>query len=268
MTEDELGEIVSALRRSRKYRFVCEDTLRRIARWAAARHGKTKDIVKAAKRKLHQAYGAYLEGFDPAEVEALVEALPSDPPEGMLRETCLKILEQHASAKERIPFMEEAFAEVFRRTGRPEVILDLACGLNPFAFPWMGLSRETEYHAYDMESRLVSAVDAFLLRVGVEHSAVCCDLLVSVPEAEADVAFLLKTMPCLERQEKGASTRILRGVKARNVVVSFPAQSLGGRDKGMHEHYGEEVLRLAADLGLAAEEVAFPSETFYLLTKA
>jgi len=267
MTGDELGEIVSALRRSRKYRFVCEDTLQRIARWAAARHTKSRDIVKAAKRKLHQAYGAYLEGFDPAEVGALVDGLPSHPPQEVLRETCLTILGYHASTRERMPFMEQAYAEVFRRTGRPQVILDLACGLNPFAFPWMGLSKEVEYHAYDMESRIVSAVDAFFSRVGVEHDAACSDVLVSAPDVEADVAFLLKTVPCLERQEKGAGVRILREIRARHVVVSFPAQSLGGRDKGMHEHYGEEMLRVAGDLGVDAQEVGFPNETFYILTR-
>ncbi len=229
--------------------------------------GRTKDIVKAAKRKLHQGYGAYLEGFDPAEVRALVEALPSDPPQEVLQETCLRILGYHASTRERMPFMEEAFGEVFRRTGRPEVVLDLACGLNPFAFPWMGLPRGVRYHGCDIDSRIMSAVDAFLVRVSLDHDAIWGDVLVSVPEVEADVAFLLKTVPCLERQEKGAGVRVVREIRARHVVVSFPAQSLGGRDKGMYEHYGEEMKEIAGALGVSAEALAFPSETFYVLTK-
>jgi len=267
MSEDQLREVVSALRESRKYRFVCEDTLQRIARQAAARHTKSRDIVKAAKRKLHQAYGAYLEGFDPAEVRALVDGLPSDSPQELLRETCLTILGHHASTRERMPFMEQAYAEVFRRTGQPKVILDLACGLNPFAFPWMGLPRDVTYHACDIDSRIMSAVDAFFVRVGVDHDAVWGDVLVSAPEVEADVAFLLKTVPCLERQEKGAAVRVLQEIRARHVVVSFPAQSLGGRDKGMHEHYGEDMKGIADELGVSADELAYPSETFYLLTK-
>ncbi|UCC68689.1 MAG: hypothetical protein JSV79_01765 [Armatimonadota bacterium] len=267
MSEDQLREVVSALRESRKYRFVCEDTLRRIAGWAAARHTRTKDIVKAAKRKLHQAYGAYLEGFDPAEVRELVDGLPSDPPADALRETCLTILGRHASTRERMAFMEQAYAEVFRRTGRPKVILDLACGLNPFAFPRMGVSKSVRYHACDIDSRIMLAVDAFFVRVGVDHDAVWGDVLVSAPEVDADVAFLLKTVPCLERQEKSAAVRVLREIRARHVVVSFPAQSLGGRDKGMHEHYAKEMKEIADELGVSADELAYPSETFYLLTK-
>jgi 16S rRNA (guanine(1405)-N(7))-methyltransferase len=263
----ELGEIVSALRGSRKYRFLCEDTLRRVAEWAGARHSGRREIVKAAKRKLHQAYGAYLEGGDPSEVEAQVKALPSDLSDEELRAVCLGILGRHTSTEERVPFMEEVYSEVLRRTGRPEAVLDLACGLNPFAFPWMGLPREVTYHACDIDGRIVSAVDAFFSWLGVPHSAACADVLVSVPEVEADVAFLLKTLPCLERQEKGAGAAVLREVRARYVVVSFPAQSLGGREKGMREHYREEMRRIEAELGSGAEEIAFPTETFYVLEK-
>jgi len=146
-------------------------------------------------------------------------------------------------------------------------VLDLACGLNPFAFPWMGLPREIAYHACDIDQRIVSAVDAFFDLLGVAHSAACADVLVSVPEVEADVALLLKTLPCLERQEKGAGAAVLREVRARHVVVSFPAQSLGGREKGMREHYREEMRRIEEELDAGAEEIEFPNETFYVLTK-
>jgi 16S rRNA (guanine(1405)-N(7))-methyltransferase len=267
MTEEGLAEIVSALRESRKYRFLCEDTLQRVARWAAARHPGRREVVKAAKRKLHQAYGAYLEGADPAEVEARVKALPPDLPEGELRAVCLDILRHHTSTQERVPFMEEAYSAVFRMTGPPRVVLDLACGLHPFAFPWMGLPKEVSYHACDIDERIVSAADAFFTRLGVRHSLECADVLVSVPSVEAEVAFLLKAIPCLERQEKGAGLAVLREVNARHVVVSFPAQSLGGRSKGMREHYREQMLAMADELGVAAREIAYPTETFYLLTK-
>lgn len=263
----DLGEIVSALRGSRKYRFLCEDTLRRVAGWAGARHSSRREILRAAKRKLHQAYGAYLEGADPAEIEARVKALPSDLSEEELRAVCLDILRRHASTEERAPFMEEAYREILRRTGTPHAVLDLACGLNPFAFPWMGLPGEVTYHACDIDQRIVPAVNAFFDRLGVAHSAACADVLVSVPEVEADVALLLKTLPCLERQEKGAGAAVLREVRARYVVVSFPTQSLGGREKGMREHYREEMRRIEGELGAGAEEIEFPTETFYVLVK-
>ncbi len=268
MTEEGLGEIVSALRESRKYRFLCGDTLERVARWAGERHSGRREIVKAAKRKLHQAYGAYLEGFNLSEIETIVEGVDPDWPDERLRETCLEILRRHASTEERIPFMAEAYGEIFRRVGRPRVILDLACGLNPFAFPWMGLSSDVTYHACDIDERIVSAVEGFFGRLGVEHSVECADVLVSAPEVEAEVALLLKTIPCLERQEKGAGAEIVRAVRARHVVVSFPARSLGGRSKGMREQYGGEMERLAAELGVGVEEISYPTETFYVVRKS
>lgn len=268
MTDGASAEIAAALRESRKYGCLCEDTLRRVARWAASRHARTKDAVKAAKRKLHQACGAYLGGFDPAEAGAVARGLPNDPPRDVLRDACLGVLGRHVSTAERAPFMEEAYAEMFRRTGTPRVLVDVACGLNPFAFPWMGLPREVTYHALDIDGRIVSAADAFFARLGMEHSAACSDVLVSVPNVEADVALLLKTLPGLERQEKGAGARVLKELRARHVVVSFPVGSLGGRKKGMHAHYRGEMSRLADGLGVSVEEIAFPGETFYVLTKA
>ncbi len=267
MDDDLVGEIVSALRRSRKYRFLCEDALVRTARWAAARRSRTRDVIKAAKQKLHQAYGAYLDALDAGEIERLVEALPADPPEEALRRTCLTVLRQHASTRERIPFMAEAYAEIFGKTTRPHAVVDLACGLHPFALPWMRLPPDVAYHACDMDSRIVSAVGEFFSRLGIERSAVCCDVLVSAPTVEADVAFLLKSVPCLERQRKGAAVELLRRVNAQHVVVSFPTRSLGGRDKGMYRHYREEMVRTAEALGGRTEELAYPSETFYLLTR-
>ena len=108
-------------------------------------------------------------------------------------------------------------------------------------------------------------MDTFFVRLGVGHSVQCADVLVSVPEVRADVAFLLKTLPCLERQQEGAGVEVLRSLNARHVVVSFPTQSLGGREKGMYEHYREYALRLAATLSVGAEELQYPSETCYLL---
>jgi 16S rRNA (guanine(1405)-N(7))-methyltransferase len=267
MDQDLVDEIVSALKESRKYRFLCDDALVRTARWAAARRSGTRDVVKAAKQKLHQVCGAYLDAFDAGALERLMKALPADAPEGALRQTCLTILRQQASTRERIPFMAEAYAEIFRRTTRPHVIVDLACGLNPFALPWMGLPPGATYYACDMDSRIVSAVNRFFSHLGGQQSAVCCDVLVSSPPVEADVAFLLKSAPCLERQQKGAAVDILRRVNAQHLVVSFPTRSLGGRDKGIYGHYRSVMSRAAEALGVRAEEVAYPNETFYLLTK-
>lgn len=264
MKDEVQQEIVQRLRESSKYRDLSEDALRRIADWAAIRHRTPREAVKAAKRKLHQVYGAYLSPDGLSRVEALVHTLPPSAPEAALRETCLQVLALHASTAERVPILGDLYGALFREIGRPDSIMDLACGLSPFALPWMGLAPETEYRAVDLDRRLISVVNDFLRRVGRPPTALCGDILTSLPEGRADVAFLLKAVPCLEQQEKGAGGRLLGGLRARWAVVSFPARTLGGRERGMEQHYDRFMARMAEEGGIVARKVAYPSEVFYV----
>jgi 16S rRNA (guanine(1405)-N(7))-methyltransferase len=260
-------ELIGVLKRSRKYANLCEDTLTRIADWAAARHKAPKSAIKAAKRKLHQVYGAYFDRLDLARVEELVQTLPSAATEDAVRATCREILACHASTAERLPLIDRLYPELLAATGAPSVILDLACGLHPFALPWMALPPQARYHACDIDHRLIDAVSLFLKRTGRRATAECRDILVSLPDGEADVAFLLKTVPCLEQQEPGATVRLLRRLRARHVVVSFPAKTLGGREKGMRDHYDRVMSRIAEELRAPTRRLDYPNETFYVVRR-
>jgi 16S rRNA (guanine(1405)-N(7))-methyltransferase len=80
-----------------------------------------------------------------------------------------------------------------------------------------------------------------------------------------DVVLLLKTLPCLEQQEKGASLRLLQSLRTRFVVVSFPRGSLGGRDKGMHENYSQFIRGIAGEMQVPFKAVETRTEDFYVL---
>ena len=74
-----IGDIVfQKLKESRKYKYLCDDTLRRISRWAVERYDG-RQAVKAAKNKLHQVYGAYFEKVDMKRIRMLVEGGGSGP---------------------------------------------------------------------------------------------------------------------------------------------------------------------------------------------
>jgi 16S rRNA (guanine(1405)-N(7))-methyltransferase len=257
------SQLVEALAASRKYARVCRDTLWRTAAWALARHPSVREATKAAKRKLHQACGAYLDQLDARRLVALTTDLPSDPPALGIR--CREVLACHASTAERLPFVEALYPALFAFTGVPSSVADLACGLHPFGLPWMGLPPGVRYTACDIDGRLVEAVGILLRHLGVDGAAECRDVLASPPEAAVDVVFLLKTAPCLEQQGKGAVLRVLRAVRARHIVLSYPAQSLGGREKGMREHYDEQARGSAEALRAEMQRVDFGTETFYVL---
>ena len=260
-----VDEVVAALRKSVKYHHLCPETLSRVAAWAASRHASSKAAAKAAKRKLHQVYAAYLDAGSLNEVRRLVDGLAEKPSEDAIRATCRQVLEYHASTRERIPIMEDVFPRLLSSVGLVRTVLDLACGLAPFSLPWMDLAADVRYCACDIDLRIADTLNAFFARTGRPETALACDVLVSPPEIEADVVLLLKALPCLEQQEAGAAAALLKRLRARYAILSFPGKSLGGAEKGMAAHYARVMERLLGDLGLSAERIGFPSEIFYVV---
>jgi len=255
------GTVVAQLRSARKYRHLCDDTLNRMADWALVRHPSAKAAVKAAKRKLHQVYGVYADTVDADAITGAIRRMGDDP-----RPECAEILRHHVSTAERLHILDDVYAALWERTGKPRSVMDLACGLHPFSLPWMGLN-EVRYIACDIDLRVVNCIAAFFGVLGIDGTADCRDLLVNTPQEEADVALILKTLPCLEQQEKDAAYRLLADIRAEKVVVSFPARSIGGRDRGMERHYEDVIQRLVARLTWKIDLLSFPSEVFYVLSR-
>ena len=52
-------------------------------------------------------------------------------------------------------------AVALARTNASDRVLDLACGLHPLAFPWMGLPLTTQYYAYDIHQPRVDLIGHF-----------------------------------------------------------------------------------------------------------
>jgi 16S rRNA (guanine(1405)-N(7))-methyltransferase len=107
-----------------------------------------------------------------------------------------------------------------------------------------------------------------LQTAGVAGAAHVCDLARGAPRQRADLALALKALPPLEHLQKGAGARLLRALQADYLLVSFPARSLGGRDKGMVEHYARGFLALADAEGWPVERFEFATELAFRVRKS
>jgi len=262
----EIDTVFQELKESKKYKYLCNDTLYRISDWALKRFNGKK-AIKAAKKKLHQVYGAYVEAFQPGKIQKLLDQIPGLPDEKSLKTIALEIMESHTSTSERILFMEQFYLDLFKRIEKPKKILDLACGLHPFAVLWMDLQQDVEYYAYDIDTRLIGLVNTFFGYLHQRYKAECSDILVSIPAIEADVVFLLKTLPCLEQQAKGISEKIITSLKAKHIVISFPSKTLTGKAKGMENYYHSFAVELIDRLNLDYFKLEYPNEVFYVLNQ-
>jgi 16S rRNA (guanine(1405)-N(7))-methyltransferase len=188
-----------------------------------------KAALKNVRKKMHNIIAPYLGDPDYSSSIAWLDAAYDSGDPEQIKQTCLRILNMHASTRERIPHLQEFYQQLFSVSGKPGCILDLACGLNPISIPWMELPVETEYHAYDIHTPRVKFINHFLLLAGWQPLAEVRDILVDPPEIKAEVAFFFKEAHRLEQRRKGANRELWQALKVETLIISLPVNSLSGQ---------------------------------------
>ncbi|MCS6849404.1 MAG: 16S rRNA methyltransferase [Anaerolineae bacterium] len=267
MSDDpRLDELAARVHSSRKYGAVSEALVRRIGAAELAKRATLEDAVKATKNKLHQVAGLYFAGGRP-DYDAWLRRIVQAPDDAARRAVLRAIMAHHASTRERLPILDAFYARVFAGIGPVRSVLDLACGLNPLSLPWMPLAAGATYHAIDIYEDLARFLQAALAALGVEGKAEARDVIAGCPTDEADVALLLKALPCLEQLDKAAGSAILDTIKARHIVVSFPTRTVGGRNVGMRENYTARFEAMIANKPWRVERIEFAGELVFRMAK-
>jgi 16S rRNA (guanine(1405)-N(7))-methyltransferase len=81
------------------------------------------------------------------------------------------------------------------------------------------------------------------------------------------LAFALKTIPCLEQVDKQIGLRLLQQLDADYILVSYPAHSLGGRSKGMVKNYAAAFQEMVTGQSWSIQRFDFPGELAFLIHK-
>lgn len=269
MVDDgQLDILVAGVLASAKYRAILPDLVRAIARRELAAGASPKEADKAVRSKLHQVAASYLSGR--MRYDAWLVEMTSAREEGAdaLRRACREVMARHASTRERLPILNTFFATTLVGIEPIRSVLDVACGLNPLAIPWMPLAPVAHYVACDIYRDLMAFLGPLMRLLGVTGSAQWRDVVHNPPDdEEVDLALLLKAIPCLEQLDKEAGRRLLERLSARHILVSFPVASLGGRGKGMVEHYDAHMRALLLERPWRAERYLFETELAYLVSK-
>jgi 16S rRNA (guanine(1405)-N(7))-methyltransferase len=257
-------ELVQAVLGSPKYRSVDPALVARIGESELSKGRKLKEAVKATKKKLHQIGGAYLTDV-PRYSKWLVSLTKAEHDPKALKPICREVMASHVSTRERLPILTKFYATLFAQLPEITSILDVACGLNPLAIPWMPLQPGTQYYAVDMYADMVAFVQAFMDMLPVEGWAEVCDVAAAPPTQPVDLALVLKAIPCLEQIDKHAGERLLDSLQAKYMLISFPARSIGGREKGMRENYEERFTQLTEGRGWHIQRFEFETELAFLV---
>lgn len=196
-----------------------------------------KDVVNAVRRNIYydlRRYSADVESQN-ALIERLSEA--GGAPPGGLQSFVLEIAKSHASTRERLKDREAFYGQLLPLLGRPRSILDVGCGMQPLLFPFDDLKDSLElYAAADKDPSSIAAVAAFAKATGNGRIVAARwdiaegwpPLIKSCQVKEFDVAFLLKVVPVVERQQPEL-VDILRETPGRLWVLTGSKVSLTKR---------------------------------------
>jgi 16S rRNA (guanine(1405)-N(7))-methyltransferase len=269
LESQQVDRLIEAVLASSKYKNIDVDFIRYVGMQELSSHRNLKEAIKSTKNKLHQVGGAYQTSAPRYSVwlDELKFAKRSGNEEHFLA-TCKWIMQNHSSTRERLPILEQFYGTIFANLPPINSVIDIACGLHPLAVPWMPLSGDVQYSAYDIYEDMIGFLKESLALMPVQGFAEVSDVIHSCPTQKVDIAFILKAIPCLEQVDKSAGLRLLETLNADHLVVSFPAQSLGGKNKGMTTNYESRFYTLVEHKPWSIQRFEFPGELVFLVSKS
>jgi 16S rRNA (guanine(1405)-N(7))-methyltransferase len=265
-TQPPLQQLIEAIQASAKYRYIDVEFIRAVGAVELEKRRTLKEALKATKNKLHQVGAAYQDNT--LHYARWLEALRGTSQAGdpaQLHATCEEIMSHHASTRERLPFLPCFYSAILADIAPVRSVLDIACGLNPLAIPWMPLAQDARYYACDIYQDMTDFLHICFPLLNVDGEATVCDVIQHCPTREVDVAFVLKTIPVLEQVDKNAGRRLLQSINADHIVVSFPAASLGGRRKGMETNYEAHFNELVAGQPWSIQRFSYTTELVFVI---
>ncbi len=262
----ELEVVVGDILASRKYRDlgIPADTVRDLLQQQLSRAASLKEAVKEAKRRLHNVVATYLgDAHYPAAIERLRQAATSP---DLFRTACADVLASHASTRERLAIMDEFYPRLWAVSGKPKILLDLACGLNPISYPWMGLDASCSYHVYDLNLPRIQFINQFFGLLGLPQNAIAADILLQPPFIASDVALFFKEAHRFEQRQHGCNLPFWKAIQTRWLLVSLPVSSLSGRHSLIEQHRRLVYGALEAE-SWQVSEVLFSNELVFCIDK-
>ncbi|ETR72328.1 MAG: ribosomal RNA methyltransferase [Candidatus Magnetoglobus multicellularis str. Araruama] len=133
------------------------------------------------------------------------------------------LLSSHVSTQERLPWYQEFYQTLFNLVDPGESIIDIGCGIHPLSYPFDKNNLNT-YLAIDKDPVVIDTLTTFAPRVApVKLIPICMDInhitWSDYLTAQFDLAFVLKLIPVLHRQNKSALKQLIE-IPAKQILLT------------------------------------------------
>jgi 16S rRNA (guanine(1405)-N(7))-methyltransferase len=149
-----------------------------------------------------------------------------------LRTILTDLLASHVSSKERLPYIEEFYRQLFECINPPQTIVDIGCGLHPLSYPFDNSMALKAYFAIDKD---VSAIDVLNLYAPhirpIRLKPVCMDIKDITwsdfldQASQFDLAIMLKLIPVICRHSPSSLTQLYH-IPAKRIVITGNIESM------------------------------------------
>lgn len=144
------------------------------------------------------------------------------------------LLKRHRSTSERYPF----FVQIYKWVESLDVdsLMDLGCGYNPFSYNLF--ENVKTFYCVDINKEDKAIVNEFLNESGLDGFYEVKDLTnkkqydyIIEKSEDYDITFMLKVLDSLESLQKDISFSLLKDLKSKYLLVSFPLKSISGKEE-------------------------------------
>ena len=232
---------------------------------AIQRSAKIRALVKKIRASLRSSYGL----FQRSDVEIAHHVFEQCTRAGESVEHILPaLLELHASTKERLPHYRQFFKNIFAAVGNADSILDIGCGFNPVALPWMGTPPKM-YAAVELYEKDVAFIKKYFKKMIHQTKLEAHTIDVEKKEQRVvlyhkkyDLVFALKLFDLLTKK---TVEDLVRNIRYHWLAASFSTKTVAGKRMNVPRRgWFQKMLRR---LGYSFTTLTYENELVYLVKK-
>jgi len=144
----------------------------------------------------------------------------------------MDLLASHVSSKERLPYYEAFYRQLFYHIDSPQTIIDIGCGMHPLSYPFKKNVSLKTYLAIDKDSSVIDILHLFAPHILPIQLKPVCIAIQDIDWSDYldqgmpfDLAIMLKLIPVLHRQNK-SSIKQLSQIPAKKILLTGNIESM------------------------------------------
>jgi len=162
------------------------------------------------------------------------------------------LLANHVSTRERLPYYDNFYKQLFKLITPPRTIVDIGCGLHPLSYPYKKKTSLNTYLAIDKDLSAIDILQLFAPHISpIRLKPVCMNIQDIVwsnfldQNTQFDLAIMLKLIPVVYRQNKSFLKQLYQ-IPAKRILLTGNTEAMTKREniRRKEEHFLRKYIKM------------------------